>query len=101
MGKGASVASVKVRKTGFETRKNIPGNIKETKPSLLMSVPALAKNFRKNIEKNISAKGPVIEKLFNHALKLSYSYNKEGINKGKGLQKLKKPLLFFSPPLPV
>ena len=95
MGKGASIASVKVGKTGFETRKNIPGNIKETKPSLLMSVPALAKNFRKNIEKNISAKGAVIEKLFNHALKISYSYNKEGINKGKGLQKLKKPLLFL------
>jgi len=95
MGKGASVASVKVGKTGFETRKNIPGNIKEIKPSLLMSVPALAKNFRKNIEKNISAKGAVIEKLFNHALKIAYSYNKEGINKGKGLQILKKPLLFL------
>ena len=33
--------------------------------------------------------------LFNHALKISYSYNKEGWNKGRGLQKLKKPLLNF------
>lgn len=93
MGKGASIASVKAGKTGFETKKNIPGNIKEIKPNMLMSVPALAKNFRKNIENNIKAKGPVVTKLFNHALKLAYSYNKDGFNKGKGLQKLNKPLL--------
>jgi len=58
-----------------------------------MSVPAIAKNFRKNIEKGIKEKGKVTETLFNFALKLSYSYNKEGYNKGRGLQKLKKPLL--------
>jgi long-chain acyl-CoA synthetase len=31
--------------------------------------------------------------LFNFALKMAYAYNKEGWNKGQGLQKLKKPLL--------
>jgi long-chain acyl-CoA synthetase len=60
-----------------------------------MSVPAIAKNFRKNIEKAIKDKGMLTEMLFNHALKISYSYNKEGWNKGEGLQKLKKPLLQF------
>ena len=90
---GASVGTVQSGKTGMETLKNIPINIKELKPSLLLSVPALAKSFKKNIETNIKAQGPVINWLFNSALNLAYSYNKEGYNKGKGLQILKKPLL--------
>jgi len=93
MGKGASIASVKIGKTPMENLRNIPICMKEIKPNLLMSVPAIAKNFRKNIEKGIKEKGKVTETLFNFALKLSYSYNKEGYNKGRGLQKLKKPLL--------
>ena len=35
----------------------------------------MAKNFRKNIEGGIRAKGPMIEKLFNHALRISYAYS--------------------------
>ena len=93
MGKGASIASVKIGKTPMENLRNIPICMKEIKPNLLMSVPAIAKNFRKNIEKGIKEKGKVTETLFNFALKLAYSYNKEGYNKGLGLQKLKKPLL--------
>jgi long-chain acyl-CoA synthetase len=93
MGKGASIASVKTGKTPLEALRNLPICLKEIKPNLLMSVPAIAKNFRKNIEKGIKEKGRIIEMLFNHALKISYSYNKEGWNKGRGLQKLKKPLI--------
>lgn len=93
MGKGASIASVKSGKTPMETLRNLPMCLKEIKPNLLMSVPAIAKNFRKNIEKGIKEKGKMIELLFNHAINISYSYNKEGWNKGKGLQKLKKPLI--------
>ncbi len=93
MGKGASIASVKLGKTPMENLRNIPICMKEIKPNLLMSVPAIAKNFRKNIEKGIKEKGKVTETLFNFALKTAYSYNKEGYNKGRGLQKLKKPLL--------
>lgn len=93
MGKGASIASVKTGKTPMETLRNLPGCLKEIRPNLLMSVPAIAKNFRKNIEKGIKEKGRLTEMLFNHALKISYSYNKEGWNKGKGIQKLKKPLI--------
>lgn len=93
MGKGASIASVKSGKTPMETLRNLPYCLKEIKPNLLMSVPAIAKNFRKNIEKGIREKGKPLEMLFNNALKMSYSYNKEGWNKGLGLQRLKKPLL--------
>lgn len=90
---GASVGTVQVGKGGMDMLRNIPVNIKELKPDLLLSVPALAKNFRKNIEKSIHSQGGVVEKLFNWGLEMSYSYNKEGYNKGRGLQVLKKPLL--------
>jgi len=93
MAYGASLAFVQSGKTAMETLKNIPVNIKETKPNLLLSVPALAKNFKKNIEKGISDKGATADKLFNFALKLSYSYNKAGFNKGGILHFWKKPLL--------
>lgn len=89
---GASMASIQIGKTPLETLKNIPQNIKEIKPSFLLSVPALAKNFRKNIENGIRSKGDKIWNLFNKALNLAYDYNGIGWNKGKGMKVLKKPL---------
>lgn len=90
---GASIASLELGKTPTETLKNIPKNIKEIQPKILMSVPAVAKNFRKGIETGIRQKGPVIEKLFNHALKIAYKYNGNGWDRGKGSKALYKPLL--------
>jgi long-chain acyl-CoA synthetase len=92
MSHGASIGAVQQGKTPLETLKNIPRNIMEVKPSFMYSVPALAKNFRKNIEKGISEKGPKVEKLFNKALKTAYEYNADGVNKGKGKRKLLKPM---------
>lgn len=92
---GASVASVEQGKTLLETLKNVPKNIKEIKPHVMMSVPALAKNFRKNIESGIRAKGPAAEKLFNFALKVAYSYNGNGWDRGKGAKALLKPLIML------
>ncbi len=92
---GASLATVQTGKTGPETLKNIPINIKEIKPHIMMSVPALARNFKKNIENGIKAKSPTIQKLFNHAMKTAYDYNSLGFDKGKGFKILKKPLLWI------
>jgi long-chain acyl-CoA synthetase len=92
MAYGANVATVQTGRTPIESLKNIPLNIREFKPTLLMSVPALAKNFRKNIENTIRQKGPRVEKLFQQALKMAYSYNKEGFNKG-GISQLHKKIL--------
>lgn len=92
MNNGASMSSVQIGATAMETLKNIPVNIKETKPVFLLSVPALAQNFRKNIEKGIRAKGPKVEKLFQNALKLAYKYNGIGWDRGKGFKFLLKPL---------
>jgi len=80
---GANVATVQRGKTPAEMLKNIPKNIMEFRPTKMMSVPALAKNFKKNIESNIKAKGKFTEKLFNSALKTAYKFNREGFNKSK------------------
>jgi long-chain acyl-CoA synthetase len=83
---GASLASVQLGSTALETLKNVPKNIKEIKPAFILSVPALAKNFRKNIEKAIQEKGPVAEKLFRFALQVAYRYNGLGWDRGKGFR---------------
>lgn len=89
---GASLASLKTGKTLNETVKNIPVCIREVKPYFLLSVPALAKNFRNNIEKGVREKGAMARAMFQAGLKIAYAYNREGFNKGKGLGKLLKPL---------
>ena len=94
MAKGASVASVQAGKSGNETLKNIPINIKEIKPHLLMSVPALSKNFRKNIESGIAKKGTFIGMLFAAGLKIAYAYGGNGMNRGKGIRGLLSPLVW-------
>jgi long-chain acyl-CoA synthetase len=92
MAAGASLAAVQSGKSYLDSLKNISVNIKEIKPVFLFSAPALAKNLRKNIEKAIRDKGPVIEKLFNNALKVAYLYNGIGWDRGKGWKILLKPL---------
>ncbi len=93
MSYGASIGTVPSGKTPMEALRNIPMSIKELQPTVMLSVPALAKNFKKNIESGIKAKGPKVEKLYNFALNLAISYNKEGYNKGGFTQCWKKPLM--------
>jgi len=90
---GASIASIQTGKTPMDTLKNIPINIKEIKPHFLLSVPALAKNFRKNIESGIRARGPVTVGLFNLGLKIGFAYNGIGFNKGQGWRFILKPIV--------
>ncbi|MCF8303035.1 MAG: AMP-binding protein [Bacteroidales bacterium] len=90
---GASIACIEVGKSQLETLKNIPKNIKEIKPNIILSVPSLAKNFRKNIERGISQKGKTIEKLYHHALNIAYQLNGDGYQRHDGFQLHKKLLL--------
>ncbi len=92
MATGASIAAVQSGKSYLDSLKHIPENIREVKPVFLLSAPALAKNFRKGIEKGIKDKGKLVEKLFRHALKIGYIYNGIGWDKGKGLRIFLKPL---------
>ncbi len=84
---GASLASLKLGKTLNETIRNIPICIKEVRPHFLLSVPALAKNFRTNIERGVQEKGPIAKAFFRAGLAIAYAYNKEGHNKGSGAGK--------------
>lgn len=90
---GAAVATVQIGATPMETLKHIPENIREVRPHFLLSVPALAKNFRKNIEKSIQAKGRAAERLFRFALRVAYAYNADGYSRGKGWRGLLKPFV--------
>ncbi|HEK86405.1 MAG TPA: long-chain fatty acid--CoA ligase [Candidatus Aminicenantes bacterium] len=92
---GAAIACVESGKSALETIKNIPKNIREIRPTVILSVPSLAKSFKKNIEKAISEKGPKIEALFKKGLEAAYEYNGEGWNRGQGKRKLKKQLYFL------
>ncbi|OFY71051.1 MAG: long-chain fatty acid--CoA ligase [Bacteroidetes bacterium RBG_13_42_15] len=92
MAVGASLAAVQSGKSYLDSLKNIPVNIKEVRPVFMFSAPALAKSFRKGIEKAIRDKGPFAEKLFKHALKVAYAYNGIGWDKGKGLKIFLQPL---------
>lgn len=93
MAMGAGVGSVQAGKTGIETLKNVSVNIKELKPHIIMSVPALSRNFRKNIEAGIDKKGKMAKAFFNHALSVAYVYNGLGFDRGKGWRILLKPFV--------
>ncbi len=95
MSVGASVATVQNGKTPMETLRNIPINLKEIQPNILLSVPALAKNFRKSIESGIKAKGKTAERLFEVALKTAYIYNREGYNRGESWRILLSPAMLL------
>ena len=79
---GGSIATVPVGKNPLATLKNVPGAIKEVRPMVMLSVPALARNFKKNIETGVKAKGPLVEKLYNFALNNAIKYNKEYYTRG-------------------
>lgn len=93
MSQGATAATVQVGRTPMETLKNIPQNIKEVKPHFILSVPSLAKTFKKNIENGIKAKGPKVVKMFNQAVAISQLYHGNGNAESKGWRIVLKPLV--------
>ena len=78
MSYGASIGTVPSGKSGKEALRNIPTSIKEFQPHVMLSVPTLAKSFKKNIETTIKKSGKTVEKLYNFALNNAIKYNKEG-----------------------
>lgn len=93
MSQGATAATVQVGRTPMESLKNIPQNIKEVKPHFILSVPSLAKTFKKNIENGIKAKGPKVVKMFNQAVAISQLYHGNGNAESKGWRIVLKPLV--------
>lgn len=54
---GASLAAVDFGNSPMDFLRNIPLNMREIKPHVLLSVPAIAKNFRKISKRKSSARG--------------------------------------------
>ncbi|MBQ2172415.1 MAG: AMP-binding protein [Bacteroidales bacterium] len=90
---GGSIGFVPIGKNAMATLRNIPTAISEVRPHVMLSVPALARNFKKNIEAGIKKQGPAAEKLFNFALNNAIKYNKEYYNRGTGGTFWRKPLV--------
>ena len=90
---GASLAYVDFGRSPMEYLRNITLNMKEVKPHLLLSVPALAKNFKKNIEAGIQLKGKFVQWLYNKGLKVAYRYYGTGNHEGKGMRIVLYPLV--------
>ena len=95
MSYGASIGTVPSGKSGKEALRNIPSSIKEFKPHVMLSVPTLAKNFKKSIETTIKKSGKTVERLYNFALNNAIKYNKEGYNKGGFFHWWRKPLMLL------
>ncbi len=94
MSYGGSIATVPGGKSAVTMLKNIPIAIREVRPQVMLSVPALSRSFRKSFEGAIAKKGPVVEKLYEFGLKNAIAYNREYYNAGKPCWKLwwRKPL---------
>jgi len=90
---GGSFACVQAGKSALEAIRNIPLNIREIRPTLLLSVPALAKTFRKGIEKGVRDKGALAQLLFRAGVATATAYNGLGIDRGRGMRALLKPLV--------
>ncbi len=83
MSNGGSIATVPGGKSAVTMLKNIPIAIREVRPHVMLSVPAISRNFRKNIEGGIRKKGPKVEKLYEFALDNAIKYNREYWNMGR------------------
>ena len=92
---GASLAAVDFGNSPLEFLRNIPVNMKEIKPHVLLSVPAIAKNFRKNIEAKIRRQGRFIEILYTWGLKFAYWFQGRESFARRGVKSLAYPIWYL------
>ena len=91
MSYGGSIATVP-GKTPQAQLRNILPTMKEIKPQVMLTVPAISRSFKKAIENGVKAKGKITEKLYNIALKNARAYYKDYYNQG-GAQFWRKPFV--------
>jgi long-chain acyl-CoA synthetase len=77
---GMALYFVDSRGGGIATLRNIPINLKESKPTFVMTVPALSGNFMKKIISGIEEKGGAIEKIFKAGIAAGIAWNGDGHN---------------------
>lgn len=88
MSNGGSIATVPGGKSAVTMLRNIPVAIREVRPHVMLSVPAISRNFKKNIESGIKKKGKTVEALYEFALDNAIKYNREYHNAGRPCWKL-------------
>ena len=81
MSYGGSIATVPGKTPQAQLRNIIP-TMKEIKPQVMLTVPAISRSFKKAIENGVKAKGKTTEKLYNMALKNARAYYKDYYNQG-------------------
>lgn len=91
MSYGGSIATVP-GKTPQAQLRNILPTMKEIKPQVMLTVPAISRSFKKAIENGVKAKGKTTEKLYNIALNNARAYYKDYYNQG-GAQFWRKPFV--------
>ena len=91
MSYGGSIATVP-GKTPQAQLRNILPTMKEIKPQVMLTVPAISRSFKKAIENGVKAKGKTTERLYNIALKNARAYYKDYYNQG-GAQFWRKPFV--------
>lgn len=91
MSYGGSIATVPGKTPQAQLRNIIP-TLKEIKPQVMLTVPAISRSFKKAIENGVKAKGKTTEKLYNMALKNARAYYKDYYNQG-GAQFWRKPFV--------
>lgn len=74
MSYGGSIATVPCGKSTVTLLKNIPIAISEVRPHVMLSVPTLSKNFKKNFEKAIRQKGAFVTWLYELGLRQAMAY---------------------------
>ncbi len=78
---GMSLYFVDSRGGGIATLRNIPINLKEARPTFIMTVPALSGNFMKKIISGVEEKGGLIERIFKSGIAAGIAWNGDGFNR--------------------
>lgn len=66
---------------GIATLRNIPINLLEARPHILLTVPALTANFMKKIVAGVEEKGGLVEKLFKRGIEAGIAMNGDGFRR--------------------
>ena len=78
---GIALYFVDSRGGGIATLRNIPANLKESRPIFLFTVPSLSGNFMKKIIAGVEDKGGFVEKLFKRGIAAGIAFNGNGCNR--------------------
>jgi len=87
--RGMTLNFVDARGGSINLIRNIPVNLLETKPNLLLTVPAISGNFMKKIIGGVAAKGNLINTIFTRGIAAGIDCNGNGYNKPPLLTRLK------------